>query len=150
MACVRTWSLEVGSWRDWHAVSTTSQLRTTRKLLELRAVLNRYSSQFKDNYFTEMCCGNEVGSYLRRIDSFITQLKAQGPSRTCNESKAEEEEEEEFNDIGASISTGASVSLFSWPQDENPATPCDSLSRRRPSVPMSSEHGTYKTVKARS
>ena len=28
------------------------------------------------------------------IDSCITQLKAQGPSRTCNESKAEEEEEE--------------------------------------------------------
>jgi len=27
-----------------------------------------------------------AGSYLRRIDSFITQLKAQGPSRTCNES----------------------------------------------------------------
>ena len=25
----------------------------------------------------------------------ITQLKAQGPSRTCNESKAEEEEEED-------------------------------------------------------
>jgi len=27
-----------------------------------------------------------------RIDSCITQLKAQGPSRTCNESKEEEEE----------------------------------------------------------
>jgi len=26
------------------------------------------------------------GSYLRLIDSCITQLKAQGPSRTCNES----------------------------------------------------------------
>ena len=34
----------------------------------------------------------EAGSYLRLIDSFITQLKAQGPSRTCNESKEEEEE----------------------------------------------------------
>ena len=32
------------------------------------------------------------GSYLRRIDPCITQLKAQGPSRTCNESKEEEEE----------------------------------------------------------
>ena len=31
------------------------------------------------------------GSYLRLIDSCITQLKAQGPSRTCNESKEEEE-----------------------------------------------------------
>jgi len=29
--------------------------------------------------------------YLRLIDSCITQLKAQGPSRTCNESKEEEE-----------------------------------------------------------
>ena len=34
----------------------------------------------------------EAGSYLRPIDSCITQLKAQGPSRTCNESKEEEEE----------------------------------------------------------
>ena len=33
----------------------------------------------------------EAGSYLRLIDSWITQLKAQGPSRTCNESKEEEE-----------------------------------------------------------
>ena len=31
-------------------------------------------------------------SYLRIIDSCITQLKAQEPSRTCNESKEEEEE----------------------------------------------------------
>ena len=30
--------------------------------------------------------------YLRLIDSCITQLKAQGPSRTCTESKEEEEE----------------------------------------------------------
>ena len=29
---------------------------------------------------------------MRLIDSFITQLKAQGPSRTSNESKEEEEE----------------------------------------------------------
>ena len=28
---------------------------------------------------------------MRRIDSLITQLKAQGPSRTCNKSKEEEE-----------------------------------------------------------
>jgi len=38
-------------------------------------------------------CGTEAGSYVRLIDSCITQLKAQGPSRTCNESKEEEEEE---------------------------------------------------------
>jgi len=36
-----------------------------------------------------MCCGTETGSYLRLIYSCITQLKAQGPSRTCNESKEE-------------------------------------------------------------
>ena len=46
--------------------------------------------RFKDNHFTEMCSGSEAGSYLRLIDSCITQLKAQGPSRTCNESKEEE------------------------------------------------------------
>ena len=33
----------------------------------------------------------EAGSYLRLIDFCITQLKAQGPCRTCNESKDEEE-----------------------------------------------------------
>ena len=37
-----------------------------------------------------MCSGSEAGSYLRLIDSYITQLKAQGPSRTSNESKQEE------------------------------------------------------------
>ena len=31
-----------------------------------------------------------TGSCLRLIDSWITQLKAHGPSRTCNESKVEE------------------------------------------------------------
>ena len=45
--------------------------------------------RFKNNHFTKMCCGTEAGSYLRRIDFCITQLKAQGPSRTCNESKEE-------------------------------------------------------------
>jgi len=40
-----------------------------------------------------MCSGSEAGSYLRLIGSCITQLKAQGPSRTCNESKKEEEGE---------------------------------------------------------
>jgi len=48
----------------------------------------------------KMCCGTEAGSYLRIIDSCITQLKAQGPSRTCNESNEEEEEEEEEEDSG--------------------------------------------------
>ena len=42
------------------------------------------------NHFTEMCSGSETVAYLRLIYSCITQLKAQGPSRTCNESKEEE------------------------------------------------------------
>jgi len=33
-----------------------------------------------------MCTGSETVEYLRLIDSCITQLKAQGPARTCNES----------------------------------------------------------------
>jgi len=45
----------------------------------------------ENNYFTETCSGSEAGSYLRLIDSCITQLKAQGPSRNCHESKEEEE-----------------------------------------------------------
>ena len=40
-----------------------------------------------------MCCGTEAGWYLRLIDSCITQLTAQGPSRTCNESKEEDRDE---------------------------------------------------------
>jgi len=53
------------------------------------------SSQFENSLFTEICSGTEAGSFLRHIDFCITQLKAQGPSRTCNESKEEEEEEED-------------------------------------------------------
>ena len=40
-----------------------------------------------------LCSGSEAGSYVRLTDSCITQLKAQGPCRTCNESKEEEEED---------------------------------------------------------
>ena len=43
---------------------------------------------------TEMCSGSEAGSYLRLIDSCVTQLKAQAPSRICNESGEEEEKTE--------------------------------------------------------
>ena len=31
-------------------------------------------SQFKNNYFTEVCSGSEAGSYVRRIDFCMTQL----------------------------------------------------------------------------
>jgi len=37
-----------------------------------------------------MCCVTEAGSYLRRIHSCITQLKAQGPSRVKKKKKDEE------------------------------------------------------------
>ena len=36
-------------------------------------------------------CGHEAGSYLRLIDSCITQLKPQENSRTCSESEEEEQ-----------------------------------------------------------
>ena len=39
-----------------------------------------------------MVSGSEVRSYLRLIDPCVTQLKAQIPSRTCNESKEKEED----------------------------------------------------------
>jgi len=51
----------------------------------------------------------EAGSYLRRIDSCITQLKAQGPSRTCNESK--EEEKKGYHVITGRQVEGAHLSL---------------------------------------
>jgi len=54
--------------------------------------------------------GTEAGSYLRLIDSCITQLKAQGPSRTCNESKEEEEEH-----ISSERSGGHTFFFFSSP-----------------------------------
>ena len=49
----------------------------------------------------ERGCGTEAGAYLRPIDSCITQLKVQGPSRTCNESKEEEEKAASFSRAGA-------------------------------------------------
>jgi len=58
-----------------------------------------------------MCCGTEAGSHLRLIDSCITQIKAQGPSRTCTESKEEEEEEESFWKSVASKIFGTSTML---------------------------------------
>jgi len=45
----------------------------------------------QNNHCREMCSGSEAGSYLKLIDSCITQLKAQGHSRTCNEGEEEEE-----------------------------------------------------------
>ena len=41
-----------------------------------------------------------TGSCLRLINSCITQRKAQGPSRTCNESQEEGEEDTEVVAVG--------------------------------------------------
>ena len=50
--------------------------------------------------------GSEAGSVLRRIDSCITQFKAQGPSRACKESKEEEEDgEEETGSLNHGVSS---------------------------------------------
>ena len=48
-----------------------------------------------------MCSGSEAGSYLSLKDSCITQLTAQGPSRTCNESQEEEKKAEKKGGGGA-------------------------------------------------
>ena len=47
--------------------------------------------------------GTEAGSYLRLIDSCITQLKAQGPARTCNESKEEEEKKGSTSEMSGKV-----------------------------------------------
>ena len=52
---------------------------------------------------------HEAGSYLRFIDSCITLLKAQGPTRTCNESKEEEEEEHAHCKLEGSLGLGFGV-----------------------------------------
>ena len=50
---------------------------------------------------------SEAGSNLRLIDSCTTQFKFQGPSRTCNESKEEAEEEWEMPLASAATETDA-------------------------------------------
>ena len=64
-----------------------------------------------------MCCGAEAGSYLRLIAPCITQLKTQGPSRTCNESK-EDEEERTSTLLGAERIT--STEYESWNPTSSP------------------------------
>ena len=53
----------------------------------------------------------EAGLYLRLIDSYITQLEAQGPSRTCDESKEEEEEE----GFGCRVGGVTEAVTVAWP-----------------------------------
>jgi len=64
---------------------------STYEIATARGPLHRDSQGVAErNHCTEMCSGSEAGSYLRLIDSCITQLIAQRLSRTCNESKQEE------------------------------------------------------------
>ena len=51
---------------------------------------NRGTRQVADWQTTSRPLCSVLGSYLRLVDSCITQRKAQGPSRTCNASKEEE------------------------------------------------------------
>ena len=76
-----------------------------------------------------LTAGTEAGSYLRLIDSCITQLKAQGPSRTCNESKEEEDAHRWFsstsdNPISASNASFSSVPPPA-PPDPNDPNQCE-------------------------
>jgi len=72
------------------------------------------------------CSASEAGSYLRRIDSCITRLKAQVPSETYDESK-EEEAEEFLNRAGFTSAAviefyrGMSKKKRSVSEDKNPA-----------------------------
>ena len=67
-----------------------------RKVFQLTlsrpASAKNHPGQFTDIYCTQVCSGSEAGSCLWLIDSSITQPKAQWPSRTCDESKEEEED----------------------------------------------------------
>jgi len=81
-----------GGWSDHASTHRLALLDQVSRPRVPRSSVGELPSQFENKRFTEMCCGTEAGSYLRLIDSWITQLKAQGPSRTCNESKEEEEE----------------------------------------------------------
>jgi len=45
------------------------------------------------------CCGYRGGLVFKVLNSCITELMAQGTSRTCNESKEEKEEEEVYRSL---------------------------------------------------
>ena len=65
--------------------------KTDENIIQKRQLDNCSRAPLADPWQEQMCSGSEAGSYLRLIDSCITQLKAQGPSRTCNESKEEDQ-----------------------------------------------------------
>jgi len=68
-----------------------SQAGHHRHALNHVAKPSKITTQMYKEILNRCVVVTEAGSYLRLIDFCITQLKAQGPSRTCNESKEEEE-----------------------------------------------------------
>ena len=63
---------------------------TNAFLPRISGELQKALELFVRGSYQDMCSGSEAGSYLRLIDSCITQLTVQRPSRTCNESKEED------------------------------------------------------------
>ena len=53
---------------------------------------------------------------MRRIDSCINQLNAQGPASTCNESEEEGEEEEELAEFGRKLVQNVLVHVEALPR----------------------------------
>ena len=72
-------------WVAPHAAEVTRCLRSACGS-EAGSSVPRRALQFKNKYLTEMCSGSAEGSFSMLADSCITELKAQGPSRSCNES----------------------------------------------------------------
>ena len=69
-------------------VDENSGPRNQDRLCQPRAKVPRYPHPS----FSPVYVVTEAGSHSRLIDSCITQIKAQEPSRTCNESKEKEED----------------------------------------------------------
>jgi len=62
-----------------------------QKPIALTTALSKQPTPYTSLVWIDLCSGSEAGSYLRLIDSCITQLKDQGPSRTCDEGNKEED-----------------------------------------------------------
>ena len=69
------------TWEAPHAKALEEKLLHPHDLLSVR-------DPFAHRRACVACRGSEAGSYLRLIDSCITQVKAQGPSRTSNDRRA--------------------------------------------------------------
>jgi len=63
---------------------TVACLPNQRLRLLVHGTCYRYSSQFKNNYLTEMCSDSEAGSYLRLIDFvYHSTLGVRVIKKTC-------------------------------------------------------------------